>query len=49
MPWLPKINEKEEAQLRVLEEKIPLHELLELRDWAMIEIRVEAKRFFASK
>lgn len=49
VPWLPGINEREEYQLRALEETLSLHYLLEFREWAMIEIRVEAKRFFSSK
>jgi hypothetical protein len=49
VPWLPRITPEEGETLNKLEDEIPLQNLLDYREWAFIEIRVEAKRFFASK
>lgn len=32
-----------------LEKELPLEKLIRYRNWALIEVRVEAKRFYASR
>jgi len=46
---LPRINDKEKPVFKMLEEVIPLENLIKFREWAFIEIRLEAKRFANSK
>jgi hypothetical protein len=46
---MPRITSEEEKLFEKLEEEIPLQHLLEFREWAFVEIRLEAQRYFSSK
>lgn len=49
VPWLPRIAPAEKKLIAILEHEISLDNLLKFREWALLEIRVEARRYFVSE
>jgi len=47
-PWLPQLNAHGKKLFETLEEELSLQNLLKFREWAILVIRLEAKRFYAS-
>eukprot|EP01017_Pseudomicrothorax_dubius_P006712 TRINITY_DN11974_c0_g1_i1.p1 TRINITY_DN11974_c0_g1~~TRINITY_DN11974_c0_g1_i1.p1 ORF type:complete len:839 (+),score=179.27 TRINITY_DN11974_c0_g1_i1:29-2545(+) len=48
VPWFEKLSAEEENQFKMLEQTMPLRELLTYREYAITELRMEAKRYFNS-